>query len=173
MESTAMISRSIRARLETQLDALPPILAGSTAETLAMRPASGAWSANEHLAHLARHHAVFFDRLRLVVAEDEPQFARYRAEEDPEWRAWSVLSTADALARVTDLRARIIEWVAALSDADADRCGVHPLFGTQSIGDMLDFFLLHEGHHLYVMMTRLGEAKSRAAITSSAKGRRG
>ena len=168
-----MISRSTRVRLETQLDALQPILAGSTAETLAMRPASGAWSAHEHLAHLARHHAVFFDRLRQVVTEDAPEFARYRAEEDPEWRAWSVLPTAEAVARLTDLRARIIAWVAALPDADADRCGVHPVFGTQSIGDMLDFFLLHEGHHLYVMMTRLGEAKSRAAVTSSAKGRRG
>ena len=168
-----MISRSTRVRLETQLEALQPILAGSTAETLSMRPASGALSAHEHLAHLARHHAVFFDRLRQVVAEDAPEFARYRAEDDPEWRAWSVLPTVDALARLTDLRKRIIEWVAALSDADADRCGVHPVFGTQSIGDMLNFFLLHEGHHLYVMMTRLGEATHRAAITSSAKGRRG
>src|ERR1700704_1786940 len=125
-----MISRSTRVRLETQLDALPPILAGSTAETLAMRPASGAWSAHEHLAHLARHHAVFFDRLRQVVAEDAPQFARYRAEEDPEWPTWSALPTEDVLLRLNDLRARIIEWVASLSDADADRCGVHPFFGT-------------------------------------------
>src|ERR1700704_608532 len=115
-----MISRSTRVRLETQLDALPPILAGSTAETLAMRPASGAWSAHEHLAHLARHHAVFFDRLRRVVAEDTPPLARYRAEEDPEWREWSVLPTPDVVSRMTDSRARIIAWVAALSDADAD-----------------------------------------------------
>jgi uncharacterized damage-inducible protein DinB len=168
-----MISRSTRVRLDTQLAALQAILAGSTAETVAMRSASGAWSAHEHLAHLARYHAVFFDRLHQVVAEDIPQFARYRAEDDPEWRAWSVLPTKEAIARLTELRARIVEWIAALSDADAERCGVHPLFGTQSIGDMLDFFLLHEGHHLYVMMTRLGEAKSRAAVTSSAKGRRG
>jgi hypothetical protein len=46
------------------------------------------------------------------------------------------------------------------------------LFGTQSVGDMLEFFLLHEGHHLYVMMTRIGDAKSRAAVTSSAAARR-
>jgi uncharacterized damage-inducible protein DinB len=152
-----MISKSTRVRLETQLYALQPILAGADAETLAMRPASGAWSAGEHLAHLARHHAVFLDRLRRVVAEDTPRFLRYRAEEDPEWPEWSALPTADVLSRLTDLRARIVEWVAALPDADADRRGVHPFFGTQSIGDMLEFFLLHEGHHLYVMMTLLGK----------------
>jgi uncharacterized damage-inducible protein DinB len=168
-----MINRSTRVRLETQLDSLQPMLTGATAETLAMRPASGAWSAHEHLAHLARHHAVFFDRLQLVVAEDVPQLARYRAEEDAEWPKWSALPTAEVVSRLHDLRSRIIKWVAALSDADAARCGVHPLFGTQSIGDMLDFFVLHEGHHLYVVMTRLGEAKSRAGVRSSAEARRG
>jgi uncharacterized damage-inducible protein DinB len=168
-----MISKSTRVRLETQLDALQPILAGATPQTLAMKPASGAWSAHEHLAHLARHHAVFFDRLRQVVAEDAPLFVRYRAEEDREWPEWSALPTAEVVSRLNDLRTRIIKWVAALKDADANRCGVHPFFGPQSIGDMLEFFLLHEGHHLYVMMTRIGEAKSRAAITSSAAARRG
>jgi uncharacterized damage-inducible protein DinB len=167
-----MISKSTRVRLETQLDALQPILAGATAEVLALRPVSGGWSAHEILAHLARHHSVFLDRLRQVLAEDTPRFARYRAEEDREWPQWSALPTAEVLSRLHDLRARLIEWVAALSEADADRCGVHPLFGTQSIGDMLEFLLFHEGHHIYVMMTRLGDAKSRSAITSSAAARR-
>ena len=137
-----------------------------------MRSASGGWSAREQLAHLARYHAVFLDRLRQVAAEDEPQFARYRAEDDHEWREWSALPTAELVSRLNESRAHIIAWVAALSPADAARCGIHPVFGTQSVGDMLEFFLLHEGHHLYVMMTRIGDAKSRAAVTSSAAARR-
>jgi DinB superfamily len=172
ISSAEMINKSTRVRLETQLDALQPILAGATPETLAARAPSGQWSAGEHLAHLARHHSVFLDRLRQVLAEDTPHFARYRAEEDREWPQWSALPTAEVLSRLHDLRARIIDWVAALPDCDAGRCGVHPLFGTQSIGDMLEFFLFHEGHHIYVMMTRLAEAKSRAAVTSSAAARR-
>jgi uncharacterized damage-inducible protein DinB len=154
-----MINPSTQLRLETQLDALDTILAGATPAALATRPASGGWSAQEHLAHLARHHAVFLDRLHRVAAEDAPRFARYRAEEDPEWPAWSALQLPEVLSRLRGLRAEIFRWTAALSEAEADRVGVHPLFGEQSIGDMLEFFLAHEGHHLYVAMTRLGEAR--------------
>jgi len=161
-----MIKRSTQVRLETQLDALDTILAGATPAALATRPASGGWSAHEHLAHLARHHAVFLERLRQVAAEDAPRFARYRAEEDPEWPTWAALQMPEVLSRLRGLRADIIRWTAALSDAEAGRVGTHPLFGKQSIGDMLEFFLVHEGHHLYVTMTRLGEAKRSASARS-------
>jgi uncharacterized damage-inducible protein DinB len=161
-----MIKRSTQVRLETQLDALDTILAGATPAALATRPASGGWSAHEHLAHLARHHAVFLERLRHVAAEDAPRFARYRAEEDPQWTEWSALQMPEVLSRLRGLRADIIRWTAALSDAEAGRVGVHPLFGEQSVGDMLEFFLAHEGHHLYAVMTRLGEARKTAGARS-------
>lgn len=154
-----MIRKSTLLRLETQLDALDTILAGATPASLARRPASGAWSAHEHLAHLARHHAVSLDRLRQVAAEDGPRFARYRAEDDPEWPEWAGMPISDVLSRLRALRAEIVRWTAALSEAEARRVGVHPVFGEQSVGDMLEFFLVHEGHHLYMAMTRLGAAK--------------
>jgi len=153
-----MISRSLTARLETQLDALQTILSGADAQLLTKRPPSGAWSAHEHLAHLARHHDVFLERLHRVASEDTPTLARYRAEADAEWPSWSALPTAEVLSRLRDLRTRIIRWVADLQAADASRAAVRPLFGAQSVSDMLEFFLLHEAHHLYVAMVRLGEA---------------
>jgi uncharacterized damage-inducible protein DinB len=154
-----MLNPSTQVRLATQLDALDTILAGATPAALGTRPASGGWSAHEHLAHLARHHAVFLDRLRQVAAEDAPRFARYRAEDDPQWAEWAALPMPEVLSRLRGLRTEIVRLTAALSDAGAARAGVHPLFGEQSIGEMLEFFLAHEGHHLYVAMTRLGEAK--------------
>jgi len=149
-------------RLETQLDALETMLARSTPETLMKRPPSGAWSAHEHLAHLARHHDIFLDRLQRVLAENTPSFARYRAEEDATWPSWAALPTVEAIARLKDLRARIIAQVSALSETTARRTGIHPLFGEQSIGEMLEFFLAHEGHHLYQLMLRLADARNAA-----------
>jgi uncharacterized damage-inducible protein DinB len=154
-----MIKRSMLLRLETQLDALDTILAGATAEALAQRPPSGAWSAHEHLAHLARHHAVFLDRLRQVAAEESPRFARYRAEDDPEWPAMASLPTEVAVVRLRALRADIVQWISGLSAAQAARIGIHPLLGAQSVAEMIEFFLVHEGHHLYMAMTRLGDKK--------------
>jgi uncharacterized damage-inducible protein DinB len=168
-----MIKRSTQIRLETQLDALETILAGATSPALAARPASRAWSAHDHLAHLARHHAVFLDRLRRVAAEDAPRFARYRAEDDPQWPEWSALQISEVLSRLRDTRAEIVRWTAGLSEAEASRVGVHPLFGAQSIGEMLEFFLAHEGHHLYVAMTRLAEAKKVILGGTDARGTQG
>ena len=151
------MKRSTLLRLETQLDALDTILAGATPEALARRPASGGWSAHEQIAHLARHHAVFLDRLRQVAAEDTPRFARYRAEDDPDWPAMAELPTDVVIVRLKALRANIVQWISGLSAAQTMRAGIHPLFGVQSVAEMVEFFLVHEGHHLYVAMTRLGD----------------
>ncbi|MGH7264614.1 MAG: DinB family protein, partial [Candidatus Rokuibacteriota bacterium] len=78
-----MLSSTTALRLKSQLDALPLILAGAAPDALARRPAPGEWSAQENLAHLARHHDVFLTRLRRVLVEDAPDLGRYRAEEDP------------------------------------------------------------------------------------------
>jgi uncharacterized damage-inducible protein DinB len=155
-----MIKRSTLLRLETQLDALDTILAGATPEALARRPPSGAWSAHEHVAHLARHHTVFLDRLRQVAAEESPRFDRYRAEDDPAWPEWSALPTAVAIVRLRALRADIVQWISGLSAMQTARVGIHPLFGAQSVAEMVEFFLVHEGHHLYLAMTRLGDKRA-------------
>lgn len=155
-----MLKRSTLLRLETQLDALDTILAGATAEALARRPPSGGWSAHEQIAHLARHHVVFLERLRQVAAEDAPHFARYRAEDDPDWPEMASLPTNVVIVKLRALRANIVAWISGLSAAQTMRVGVHPLFGAQTVPEMVEFFLVHEGHHLYVMMTRLGDKNS-------------
>jgi hypothetical protein len=123
------------------------------------RPASGQWSAHENLAHLARHQTVFLERLRRILGESAPQLGRYRAEEDSAWPEWSCLSTQEVLSRHKAGRAEFIRLGKGLSPTDASRVGIHPLFGDMSLALWVEFFLLHEAHHLYVVMTRLGQAK--------------
>jgi uncharacterized damage-inducible protein DinB len=154
-----MLSPSTLLRLETQLEVIPRLLTGATPEAVLARPASGQWSAHENLAHLARHHEVFLQRLRRILGERAPQLGQYRAEEDAAWPEWSYLSTAEVLNRLQVLRAEIIRICKGLSPADASRVGVHPLFGEMALALWVEFFLLHEAHHLYVVMIRLGQAK--------------
>ena len=81
------VPASLLARLETQLEALGLVLARATPTALDTRPRREEWSARENLAHLARHHAVFLDRLQRLLTEDRPALGRYRAEDDSEWPA--------------------------------------------------------------------------------------
>ena len=123
------------------------------------RTASGEWSLHENLAHLALHHALFLERLHRIVTEDAPELGRYRAEQDSTWSEWSSLTTDEVIKRLTILRSQIVQFVNGLSQMDANRVGIHPLFGQMELSDWVEFFLLHEAHHLYKVMIRLGEAK--------------
>ncbi len=150
----AGLPAGLLARLRTQLDALPLVLGDASEERLRRRLASGAWSAHENLAHLARHHEVMIERLDRILREERPALPRYRAEEDPRWPAWSARSPSDVLSALRELRARLVARAEALSTDEAGRIGVHSSFGPMTLAAWLEFFLLHEGHHLYVALTR-------------------
>jgi len=153
-----MLPETTAVRLRTQLDVLPLILAGAAgdggleAAAAEHRPAPGKWSAREQLAHLARHHEVTGERLRRILAEPEPDLPRYRAEDDPEWPRWTGLPLGTITARLAVLRAELVATVAAIPPADLARRGVHPVLGAMPIPLWLEFFLLHEAHHLFATM---------------------
>lgn len=89
---------------------------------------------------------------------------RYRAEEDSAWGEWSGLSIEEVLSRLKAVRAEIIRLIKGLSEVEANRVGIHPLFGEMGVALWVEFFLLHEAHHLYQVMIRLGEAKSNLSL---------
>ncbi len=92
-------------RCETQLqDFLAEALRGESLDSIANQTVAGKWSAHENLAHLARYHQVFLQRIE------------------------------------------------KLSEEDFERTGVHPKFGEMSLALWLEFFLVHEAHHLYVVL---------------------
>jgi hypothetical protein len=163
-----MLPETTRQRLELQLESLDLLLDGMTESALMLRPDKDRWSAHENLAHLMRHHEVFLERLQRILAEDKPELGRYRAEDDREWPSRAALATDDVLTRLRPLRAEVVGSVNGYSAAQLRRIGIHPLFGEMNVTGWLEFFLLHEAHHLYTIMLRLGEAK-RALRTEGAE----
>ncbi len=148
---------SFSVRLATQLDALPLLLDGAGPHDLERRPPSGKWSARENLAHLARYHEVFLDRLACMRREQRPRLARYRAEEDPEFPQWLALPADVVLERLRTLRAELLATVSGLTPRELARTGVHPAFGEMTVALWLEFFLVHEAHHLYLVLQRVRE----------------
>lgn len=140
-------------RCETQLqDFLAITLSGVSIETLNTNAVSGKWSAHEQLAHLARYHQVFLERIDRMLTEQAPSFPRYRAEDDPEWPKWTSLPTPQLLVRISSMRAKLMARLRSLNEEDFERTGVHPKFGAMSLSLWLEFFLVHEAHHLYVVL---------------------
>ena len=148
---------SFSVRLATQLDALPLMLEGASPHDLERRPSSGNWSARENLAHLARYHEVFLERLAHMLHEERPRLARYRAEDDSEFPRWLAFPTEVVIERLRALRAELLVAVSELTPRELARTGVHPAFGEMSVALWLEFFLVHEAHHLYMVLQRVRE----------------
>jgi uncharacterized damage-inducible protein DinB len=140
-------------RCETQLqDFLAEALRGVDLGSLADKTAPGKWSAHEQLAHIARYHQIFLQRIDGILSEQAPSFPRYRAEEDPEWASWSGLPMQQVLAQLSSMRTKLMARLRSLTEEDFERTGVHPKFGAMSLSLWLEFFLVHEAHHLYVVL---------------------
>ena len=138
------VSNSNSARLqrcETQLqDFLAEALKGVSVETLNVKSIPGKWSAHEQFAHLARYHQIFLQRIDRMLEEAAPEFSRYRAEDDPEWPAWSGLPTAQLLVRISSMRAKLMARLRSMSEEDFERTGVHSKFGAMSCRYGWNFF---------------------------------
>jgi uncharacterized damage-inducible protein DinB len=144
-------------RLKTQLASVDVLFAGASPERIDRRPASGRWSARENLAHIGRYHEIFLERLRRILAETSPQFARYRAEEDPGWQEWASRPPEVVRSQLSAMRLKLIDTIAGLQAADYARVGIHSSFGEMTLSLWLEFFLVHEAHHLYVILQRIKE----------------
>jgi len=148
------LPESLAVRLATQLDSLNLVLGNATPAALKTRPNSGKWSAHENLAHLVQHHHATMGRIRRILAEDRPQLPSYSAEKDPDWPALSAESTEEVRRKLLAARNEMLALTNGLSPEQSSRIGIHPALGPMTLAQWLDFFLIHEAHHLYVAMTR-------------------
>lgn len=89
--------------------------------------------------------------------ETDPVLPRYRAEEDLEWPLW-IDRKADELLAILSTRRQVLTLeVKNMSSAQLIRTAVHPRFGRMNVAQWLEFFLLHEAHHLLSVLQRSRE----------------
>ena len=144
----------IAQRLAHQLESVTIVVEGISPEALRTRPKSGKWSAHENLAHLVQHHRATLARIKRILTEDRPQLPSYKAESDPDWPGVSAAETTEVLNQLNACRIELRRFVEGLSSAELARTGIHPAFGAMNVEQWLEFFLLHEAHHLYVAFSR-------------------
>lgn len=130
--------------IELLLDGLAPPL-------IRQRPTTNKWSMQEHLAHLGRYQEVFLQRLLLILSKETPELSRYRAENDHLFEIWRKLELSEILTKIELNRQDLIAFFAGLTPRDWNHSGIHPVLGTLSLRDWLQFFLFHESHHLYTL----------------------
>jgi len=149
--SLSAAAEEIARRLDAQFSSWTTALGDPASPALDRPPAPEKWSGREHLAHVTRMHGVCAARIRVILAREAPLLPAYRAERDPTWRQWRAMPVSALLGIAAGRRSALLAAVRALSDGDLERIGVHGTLGPLALSTWLDFFLLHEAHHLYAI----------------------
>jgi len=144
---------AVLSRMNTQLAGLPALLE-SVPRSAFDRRIAGKWSVTENIAHLGRYHEVFIERVHRLLSEEAPEFDAYSAEGDPEWAEWQGRSFEELMQRLHAARDALVGVLKDLTSDQWARTARHARYGVLSLRGFVELFLVHEGHHLYVITRR-------------------
>jgi len=160
-----MLSASILARLRHQHETIRELTGALPEQQLRLRVDPAKWSAFENIAHLACYQPVFLHRIHRIQQENNPFFPRYVAEADPEYPGYVEQSLGRLLATIHLDRQTLITLLEGMDAAALQRTGQHARYGLFPQAQWVEFFLLHEAHHLYTIF-QLANAPVPAAANS-------
>lgn len=137
-------------------------VAGLNTEQETARPGPGAWSVVELTAHLLDADLVFSDRMKRVIAEDEPVLQAY---DENAWVArlgYQGAPAGEAVALLAANRRWLARVLRGLTDADFARAGRHTERGRVSLAELLALATNHIDHHLRFLYAK--RARLRVAL---------
>ena len=146
-------------RLQYQHKSLMEIIDGLSDEMIRRQVIPGKWSIFEIIVHLQTYQHVFCDRIKKMKDENNPAFPRYAADADPLFLENCGKTTREIMGDLITTRKEMSTGRLAIKEDDLERTGTHPIFGTMTITQWLNFFLLHEAHHLFTIFKLAGELK--------------
>jgi len=119
------------------------------------KPVEGKWSIRQVVCHLADSEIVYVDRMKRVIAEDNPTFF----EADPDvfgpalhckHRPWET-----ELNMIEAVRSHMLPILKASDIQDFQRTGVHSLDGPMNLETLLERITGHIPHHIAFIREKL------------------
>lgn len=153
------IQSSISTRFQYQHKTLIDLIDGLSDEQLRRNINPGKWSIFENIVHLAVYQHAFIARVKQMIAENNPSFHRYIAEDDPLFKDYLVKTTHEVIKDLLGTRKDMAAVFLAFPAENLQRTGEHPAFGKMTILQWMNFFLLHEAHHLFTIFKLAAELK--------------
>jgi hypothetical protein len=119
------------------------------------KPIEGKWSIREVVCHLADSEIIYADRIKRVLAEDNPTFF----EADPELFVPALSCPQrpldNELDMITAVRAHMLPILQSCDANDFQRTGVHSLDGPMNLLALLQRVTAHIPHHIKFIEQKL------------------
>ena len=145
------LASSISTRLQYQHKSLLDLIDGLTDEQIRRNIIPGKWSIFENIVHLQTYQHTFINRVKQILEENNPPFPRYTAEADPLFHDNCSKSSREIMQDLLTTRKEMAAGIISFKESDYTKTGQHPAFGKMNLLQWLNFFLLHEAHHLFTI----------------------
>ena len=123
-------------------------VAGMTREQLLARPIAGKWSTMELIAHLADFEPVYGDRMKRVLAENEPTLFGGDPDKFAAKLAYHDRDLETELCLIDCVRRQMAAILRTIPEADFQRVGHHSEAGPLTLRTFLERITGHIPHHL-------------------------
>jgi uncharacterized damage-inducible protein DinB len=126
---------------------LRQVTRGLNRQQLVARPVPGKWSTLEVICHIADFEIVYADRMKRVIAENEPTMFGGDPDVFAARLAYQARELEEELRLIEAVRAQAARVLRALDDADFARVGKHSEAGPLSLANLLQRVTNHVTHH--------------------------
>jgi hypothetical protein len=116
--------------------------------TLMQPAADGGWGVVEILPHLRDWEAIYYERAKAIVEDENP---RLMAQDDSLWaieRDYRSQDPADTLAELSEMRERLVALLTDLPPEAWDRTGEHSAYGQITLRWLMNQLCDHDREHL-------------------------
>jgi hypothetical protein len=126
-------------------------VSGVTPEHLIARPIPGKWSILEVVCHLADYEIVAADRIKRVIADNEPMLISGDREQQSRFAArlaYHERPVEEELSLIEMLRRQFGRILRTLKPEDFQRRGIHSVAGPMTLENLVERMTRHIPHHI-------------------------
>jgi hypothetical protein len=146
---TVMLTAAIVDALERAPALVVSLVRQAAPAIVKRRPPSGKWSIHEHACHLAEVHALFNQRLDLMLSRDCPTLKSYDPGRDDAVDRLLNFDLEIALDRYQGDRALLVDRIRLLTPEEWQRTARHDEYNSYSVFTMFRHLALHDLFHAY------------------------
>jgi uncharacterized damage-inducible protein DinB len=132
---------------ERGIQPLRKAVAGMTPAQLKARPIAGQWSTQEVVCHLCDFEPVYADRMKRVIAEDNPSLLGADQNRFATRLAYQDRDVAEELDLMEQVRRQMARILRTLPEDALKRAGLHNERGPHTLEQLLTTIIGHVPHH--------------------------
>lgn len=148
------MDRSLIDQYEKGGDALRMAVRGLERQDLLAYPVPGTWSIQEIVIHLADSDLISADRMKRIIAEDNPTLIGFDETRFTKNLFYNEQSVEDAVTIFELNRRNFARVLKKLPDAAFDRVGTHNERGAVKLSAMLAGSVKHLKHHMEFIVSK-------------------